>query len=67
MTDFPALITGGGDLAAFLKANKTAVDAALGDAGTLLFRGFDVPDPNAFDAAIEAYGEPGFTYEDSLS
>ncbi|MEO1731485.1 MAG: TauD/TfdA family dioxygenase [Pseudomonadota bacterium] len=67
MTDFPALINGGGDLAAFLKANKPAVDAALEDAGTLLFRGFDVPDPLAFDAAIEAYGEPGFTYEDSLS
>ena len=67
MTDFPALITGGGDLAAFLKANKPAVDAALEDAGTLLFRGFDVPDPLAFDAAVEAYGEPGFTYEDSLS
>ena len=67
MTDFPVLIAGGGDLAAFLKANKAAVDAALDDAGALLFRGFDVPDPQAFDAAIEAYGEPGFTYEDSLS
>ena len=65
--DFPAIITGGGDLAAFLKTNKAAVDAALDDAGALLFRGFDVPDPKAFDAAIEAYGEPGFTYEDSLS
>ncbi|MEL6739006.1 MAG: TauD/TfdA family dioxygenase, partial [Pseudomonadota bacterium] len=58
---------GGGDLAAFLSANKAAVDAALADAGALLFRGFDVPDPEAFDAAIEGYGEPGFTYEDSLS
>jgi len=67
MSDFPALITGGGDLAAFLKANKPAVDAALEDAGALLFRGFDVPDPHAFDAAIKGYGEPGFTYEDSLS
>lgn len=67
MTDFPAIITGGGDLAAFLKSNKAAVDAALDDAGTLLFRGFDVPDPHAFDAAIEGYGETGFTYEDSLS
>ncbi|MEO0591320.1 MAG: TauD/TfdA family dioxygenase [Pseudomonadota bacterium] len=67
MTDFPATITGGGDLAAFLKSNKTAVDAALEDAGALLFRGFDVPDAHAFDAAIQGYGEPGFTYEDSLS
>ncbi|MEM6474645.1 MAG: TauD/TfdA family dioxygenase [Pseudomonadota bacterium] len=66
-TEFPAIITGGGDLAAFLSANKAGVDAALDDAGALLFRGFDVPDPRAFDAAIEGYGEPGFTYEDSLS
>lgn len=66
-TEFPAIIAGGGDLAAFLATNKQAVDAALDDAGALLFRGFDVPDPQAFDAAIESYGEPGFTYEDSLS
>ncbi|MBD2840824.1 TauD/TfdA family dioxygenase [Erythrobacter rubeus] len=65
--EFPATIAGGGDLAAFLAANKTAVDAALSDAGALLFRGFDVPDPVAFDAAVQGYGEPGFTYEDSLS
>jgi alpha-ketoglutarate-dependent taurine dioxygenase len=65
--EFPGIIPGGGDLAAFLSANKDAVDAALDDAGALLFRGFDVPDPQAFDAAVEGYGEPGFTYEDSLS
>nr|WP_298930674.1 TauD/TfdA family dioxygenase [uncultured Erythrobacter sp.] len=64
---FPAIVEGSGDLAAFLSANKDAVDAALANAGSLLFRGFDVPDPQAFDAAIEGYGEPGFTYEDSLS
>lgn len=67
MTDFPALITGGGDLAAFVSDNKPGVDAALADAGALLFRGFDVPDPTAFNAVVEAYGEKGFTYEDSLS
>ena len=67
MRDFPAIITGGGDLASSLKTNKPAVDAALVDAGALLFRGFDVPDAHAFDAAIEGYGEAGFTYEDSLS
>ena len=67
MRDFPAIITGGGDLASFLKTNKPAVDASLVDAGALLFRGFDVPDAHAFDAAIEGYGEAGFTYEDSLS
>ncbi|MFU7527582.1 TauD/TfdA family dioxygenase [Qipengyuania sp. ASV99] len=65
--EFPRTIPGSGDLAAFLVTNKGTVDAALADAGALLFRGFDVPDPHAFDAAIEGYGEPGFTYEDSLS
>jgi alpha-ketoglutarate-dependent taurine dioxygenase len=67
MTEFPAIIRGGGDLAAFLASNKPAVDAALADAGALLFRGFDVPNAQAFDAAVVGYGEPGFTYEDSLS
>lgn len=66
-SEFPGIIPGGGDLASFLLANKGAVDAALADAGALLFRGFDVPGPLAFDAAIEGYGEAGFTYEDSLS
>lgn len=64
---FPAIVEGSGDLAAFLSANKEAVDAALANAGAVLFRGFDVPDPQAFDAAVEGYGEAGFTYEDSLS
>ncbi|MGB3469540.1 MAG: TauD/TfdA family dioxygenase [Erythrobacter sp.] len=65
--DFPAIIAGKGDLSAYIAAEKGAVDAALEKAGTVLFRGFDVPDPQAFDAVVEAYGEPGFTYEDSLS
>jgi alpha-ketoglutarate-dependent taurine dioxygenase len=65
--DFPAIIAGNGDLSAFLGANKDAVDAALADAGALLFRGFDVDDAQAFDASIGGYGEPGFTYEESLS
>ena len=66
-SEFPGIIAGGGDLASYLASNKSAVDAALTDAGALVFRGFDVPDPLAFDAAIEGYGEAGFTYEDSLS
>ncbi|QYJ07040.1 TauD/TfdA family dioxygenase [Qipengyuania flava] len=66
-TEFPAIIEGSGDLAAFLQENRAQVEARLASAGTVLFRGFDVPDAFAFDAAIEAYGAPGFTYEDSLS
>ncbi|ABC62837.1 TauD/TfdA family dioxygenase [Erythrobacter litoralis] len=65
--EFPGIIEGQGDLAGFLSANKAAVDEALDFAGALLFRGFDVPDPQAFDAVVESYGEEGFTYEDSLS
>ncbi|MEL7198842.1 MAG: TauD/TfdA family dioxygenase [Pseudomonadota bacterium] len=67
MTEFPALIAGSGSLAQYLAANKAAVTGVLAQAGAVLFRGFDVPDALAFDAAIEAYGEPSFTYEDSLS
>ncbi len=67
MTDFPRIIAGEKQLSDFLASNKATVDAALSDAGALVFRGFDVPDPQAFDAAIESYGEAGFTYEDSLS
>ncbi len=66
-SDFPAFIEGRGDLAAHIAANKRAIDARLATAGALLFRGFDVASALAFDAVVEAYGEPGFTYEDSLS
>jgi alpha-ketoglutarate-dependent taurine dioxygenase len=66
-TEFPAIIEGSGDLPAFLQENRAQVEARLAGAGAVLFRGFDVPDALAFDAAIEAYGAPGFTYEDSLS
>lgn len=66
-SEFPAIIEGGGDLCAILGDNKKVVDAALSDAGALLFRGFDVPDARAFDAAVVAYGEQGFTYAESLS
>lgn len=65
--DFPAVILGNGNLAAFLRTNKAAVDAALAGAGALLFRGFDVADAHAFDGAIGGYGDDGFTYEESLS
>ena len=67
MIDFPALIEGSGSLARFIRDNKRAADEALGVSGAVLLRGFDVPDPQAFDATVEAYDEPGFTYADSLS
>ena len=67
MTGFPAIIEGKGDLADHLRGNRKAVEATQHEAGAVLFRGFDVPDALSFDAAIQAFGAPGFTYKDSLS
>lgn len=67
MDDFPATVTGSGTLADHLRKNKASIDRMLAEKGAVLFRGFDVPDPFAFDAAVTAYGEPAFTYEESLS
>lgn len=66
-TEFPTVIEGDGDLRSFLGAHKSDVDAALDKTGAVLFRGYDVPDANHFDAAIEAYGEDNFPYAESLS
>lgn len=57
----------GQSLSAYIAANKKAVDHALAVSGTVLFRGFDVPDIPQFDEAVEAYGEENFPYHESLS
>lgn len=69
MTDsvFPSIFEGSGDLAAHIAAGKTVIDAKLAESGAVLFRGFDVPDAQAFDAAVIAYNEPTFPYAESLS
>ncbi|MEM8695453.1 MAG: TauD/TfdA family dioxygenase [Pseudomonadota bacterium] len=69
MTDkkFPVIETGQGDLGNHIVGRKPAIDAQLGEAGAILFRGFDVSDPHAFDAAVAAYGEANFPYAESLS
>ena len=64
---FPATIEGTGSAADFFAANKGAVDTALAREGAVLLRGFDMPDAQAFDDAVEAYGEDGFTYDEPLS
>jgi len=64
---FPSVVTGGGSLPDFITANKPAIDAGLAQSGAVLFRGFNVPDAHALDDAIQAYGEHGFSYADSLS
>ncbi|XUU60800.1 TauD/TfdA family dioxygenase [Erythrobacter sp. HA6-11] len=67
MNAFPHVINGKGDLADYISVNKASVDDALTASGAVLFRGFGVLDPLAFDAAVVAYGEESFTYEESLS
>lgn len=69
MTDsaFPCIIEGSGDLAVHIAAEKSAINAQLAESGAVLFRGFDVPDAQAFDAAVIAYDEPNFPYAESLS
>jgi hypothetical protein len=68
-TPFPAVViaTDQRDLGAWLAANKADVDTRLAASGTVLFRGFDVPDHDAFDAAVAGYGEENFPYAESLS
>ena len=67
MDSIPGVIAGSGRLDHWLAEHKQDVDALLEVKGAVLLRGFDVLDPDAFDAAVEAYGEPGFTYSESLS
>lgn len=55
------------DLDAYLREHGEEMSKQLSQSGALLFRGFNVPSPQEFDDAVVAYGEPGFTYADSLS
>ncbi len=65
--DFPAIVESSGDLPAYLKSKKADVGLLLKNAGTVLFRGFDVAAPEDFDAVVEAYGDDNFAYKESLS
>lgn len=64
---FPHVETGSDALPAHIAANKSEIDASLADSGAVLFRGFDVPAAQTFDAVVEAYGEANFPYAESLS
>ena len=64
---FPEVVSGTGSLPDFIHANKPDIDARLAREGTVLLRGFDVASAQDFDAAVESYGEDGFTYARSLS
>ena len=65
----PASITPGasGDLAQFLGRQQVEVEQALSTSGAVLFRGFDVPNPAAFDRAVGAMPGQNFAYAESLS
>ena len=58
---------GNADLGAFLAANHELVAEGLNAKGAVLFRNFDVSDPEDFDAAVEGYGGDNFAYAKSLS
>ena len=55
------------DLPAFLSHEAQAIEKALSDKGAVLFRGFDVPVAEAFDAAVRAMPGENFAYAESLS
>ena len=66
---FPTIIEASKDksLPKFLGEYGDRLADLISRSGALLFRGFDVQDANAFDAAVEAYGAENFRYADSLS
>lgn len=68
-TVFPEIIedTATSNLSKYISDNRDQIDALLAATGTVLFRGFDVPNVEDFDAAVEAYGAENFPYAESLS
>lgn len=66
-SEFPVMIAGQGDLSSYVHRHKSKIDTALQNHGAILFRGFDVPGSDQFDAAVTAYGEANFPYAESLS
>jgi alpha-ketoglutarate-dependent taurine dioxygenase len=51
----------------WLRTHRAPLDAQASDHGAVLFRGFPVESPEAFDAFIRAFDYPNFRYEGSLS
>jgi len=68
MQDFPHIIRADGEaLPKFLRGHKVGINRQVDQIGAVLFRGFGIDTAEKLDAVVEAYGEPGFTYEKSLS
>lgn len=68
MQNFPHIIRAEREtLPAFIKSHKRGITRQVDTVGAVLFRGFDIDSAEKLDEVVEAYGEPGFTYENSLS
>lgn len=68
MQDFPHIIQSDREpLARFIAGHKRGIARQVETIGAVLFRGFDIDTAEKLDEVVAAYGEPGFTYEKSLS
>lgn len=68
MQDFPHIIRAERQaLPDFIKSHKRGMTHQVESVGAVLFRGFNIDTAEKLDDVVSAYGEPGFTYEKSLS
>lgn len=68
MQNFPHIIRAEREtLPAFIKSHKRGITRQVDTVGAVLFRGFNIDSAEKLDEVVVAYGEPGFTYENSLS
>lgn len=68
MQDFPQIIRAERQtLPDFIKSHKRGISRQVEQVGAVLFRGFNIDSAEKLDDVVSAYGEPGFTYEKSLS
>lgn len=68
MQDFPHIIRAERlALPDFIKNHKRGITRQVETIGAVLFRGFGIDSAEKLDEVVGAYGEPGFTYEKSLS
>ena len=68
MQDFPHIICAERQaLPDFIKGHKVGITRQVEQIGAVLFRGFEINTAEKLDEVVAAYGEPGFTYEKSLS
>lgn len=55
------------EVLAWVAERRTDLLARSREVGALIFRGFEVEAPERFDAFVQAFGLPAFTYQESLS